>query len=340
MNNIHLGKTSMLISKQGLGCMGMSEFYGEANNKDSQDVILKAIEKGITFFDTADVYNFGENEKLVGSVLKSHPKRNELIIATKCGILRDKNDPTVRGIDNTPDYIKQACERSLKNLDTHIDLYYIHRVTEENTSVKAAMQAMAELLEQGKIKSVGLSEVTEKCLRYAHECLVEFTGGKHGISALQTEYSLFTRSPQDNGVLDACRELGITFVAYSPISRGLLTTDFNADTLENNDFRNTLPRFQKENLEYNYNLTKEIHKIAQEKKCTIPQLALSWLMYQENVVPIPGTKRLKYIIENADACKVNLSEDEFNQLNTISKKFKVKGQRYTETAMKSYGFDE
>ncbi len=340
MNNIILGKTNIQISKQGLGCMGMSEFYGEADNKNSEEVILKAVEKGISFFDTADVYNFGENEKLVGSVLKSHPKRKDLVIATKCGILRDKNDPTVRGIDNTPSYIKEACERSLKNLDTHIDLYYIHRVKEENDSIKKAMQAMAELLEQGKIRSVGLSEVTEKALRYAHACLLEFTGGKQGISALQTEYSLFTRSAQDNGVLDACRELGITFVAYSPISRGLLTTDFNMDGLENNDFRKTLPRFQQENLEYNYKLTQEIHTIAQDKKCSVPQLALAWLMYQENVVPIPGTKRLKYIIENADASNVNLSEDEYNQLNQISKKFKVKGQRYTENAMKSYGFDE
>ena len=342
MDYIKLGATEIKVSLEGLGCMGMSEFYGNANNAQSEKVISVAIESGINFFDTADVYAFGDNERLIGKVIGNLPQREQLVLATKCGIIRDKKDVQKRGVDNSPEYIKKCCDLSLDRLGTYIDLYYLHRVVDDSPTIKEAMKSMASLLKVGKIRAVGLSETNEKNIRYAHQCLLEETSGKHGISAVQTEYSLLSRGVEKDGVLKTCDELGITFVAYSPISRGLLSGELTTlEHLDSNDFRRALPRFSDENLAYNNQITKIIYEMAKEKKCTPAQLSLAWLMHNKaSVVPIPGTKKIQHLEQNIDAVNIKLTANEHKHLSTLSKGFKAKGLRYSEQAMKSYALSE
>lgn len=308
--------------------MGMSDFYGKRNDEESIEVIRRAFELGITFYDTADMYGPFTNEILVGKAIK--PFRGQVTLATKFGILRDPDDPTRRGISNKPDYIFSACEASLKRLDTDvIDLYYMHR-KDDDTPIEEVVGAMAQLVQQGKIRGIGLSEVNADTLRRAHAV--------HPISALQSEYSLWTRDPED-GVLQTCKELGIAFVAYSPLGRGFLTGQIKRfEDLEPDDYRRHSPRFQGENFQKNLDLVKEIETLAAQKGCSAAQLALAWVMAQgEYIFPIPGTKRMQYLEENIGALQVSLSPQELQEIDAIAPKGAAAGTRYPEAAMGSVG---
>ena len=342
MSLTEIGKSGLKVSKQGLGCMGMSEFYGDTNDQESLELLQQALKLGVNFFDTADVYGFGHNEKLLGEFIKTVPDRNSLILATKCGIVRDEHDSQKRGVDNSYDYILACCETSLTRLQTNIDLYYLHRTINDKTVIEAAMSAMALLLEQGKIKAVGLSEVSADYIHYAHNYLLSITNNKHGISAVQTEYSLMSRGVESNQVLDTCNELDITFVAYSPISRGLLSGEIETiANLASDDFRRNLPRFSEENLAHNNRINLALKELAERKQCTIAQLALAWLMNKSpRIIPIPGTKQLKYLQQNTQAMAITLTPDEVELLDNLSADFAAKGGRYTEQAMQSYALTE
>jgi aryl-alcohol dehydrogenase-like predicted oxidoreductase len=338
-----LGKTTLEISNQGLGCMSISEFYGDPLPDDKGiALIVKAFDEGVNFFDTADVYGYGRNEALLGKavaeLLKKGVERHQLIIATKCGIIRDEKDPTKRGIDNSSAYVTDCCHKSLNRLGSavaHIDLFYIHRIANAGEQIDEAMHAMAALLEHGKIKAVGLSEASAETIKKANAALLKYTAGQHQITAVQSEYSLMTRTAETNGVLAVCRDLGITFVAYSPLSRALLTDDFTSlAKLKKGDFRKSLPRFQAENFIQNKKLVEHVNRIAEKKKCHTAQLALAWVLHQPNVVPIPGTTRAKHLLMNIQAGRVKLSADEIKLLNNLGC---ASGYRYTEAAMKVYG---
>lgn len=321
-----LGAQGILASQLGLGCMGMSEFYGSTNDEESLKVLDRAIELGITFWDTADMYGPYLNEELVGKALKKH--RNAVTLATKFGIVRDPADPTRRGVNGKPEYVRTSVEGSLKRLGTDtIDLYYLHR-RDPDTPIEDTVGAMADLVRQGKIRGIGLSEVSEATLRKAHAV--------HPVTAVQSEYSLWTRDPENNGVLQACKELGIAFVPYSPLGRGFLTgqirkfEDFDAD-----DYRRFSPRFQGDNFQKNLDLVQEIEQLAKRKEVTTSQLALAWVLAQgENVFPIPGTKKIKYLEENAGAVTVSLSNEELTSLDSIFADG-PSGARYPEGMMKS-----
>lgn len=336
-----LGKLS--VSMQGLGCMGMSEFYGEISQEEALVTLETAMESGVNFFDTADVYGFGANEELLGTFIARH-NREQLIIATKCGIIRDKNDPVKREVNNEPNYILHCCEASLARLATaYIDLYYLHRINENLSAggvpLEESMKAFAALLEEGKICHVGISEATTEQIRRSHEALLKYTDGKHGLTAVQTEYSLLTRNPEKNGVLATCKELGIGFVAYSPLSRQLLSNvvkkpDF---AFAAGDFRRTLPRFSGQNAVKNISVVHEIAKIAEKRRCSIAQLALAWVEAQgDYIVPIPGTKRVKYLRENIAASAIRLTAKEVQELDKIAPHGVAAGERYTEAAMKAF----
>lgn len=342
MNMLTIGKSHLTVTPQGLGCMGMSEFYGQSDDNQSKQLLQNAISSGVNFFDTADIYGYGRNEILLGEFIATLEDRSQIVISTKCGIIRDEHDAQKRGVDNSREYIFACCEASIARLNTTIDLYYLHRVIDNPDAIFVAMSAMASLLKAGKIKAVGLSEANAEYIRYAHQCLLDITEGKHGISAVQSEYSLLSRGVESDGVLDACSELGITFIAYSPISRGLLSGELNTlDKLDHDDFRRTLPRFSDENLSHNNKLTTALTELAQAKACTLAQLALAWLMHQSPaVIPIPGTKQQKYLLQNINAMQVTLSTDEMSLLNSLSTDFQVQGTRYTEQAMRSYALTE
>lgn len=308
--------------------MGMSDFYGKRNDEESVEVIRRAYELGITFYDTADMYGPFTNELLVGKAIK--PFRRQVTLATKFGIMRDPNDPSVRGINNKPDYIISACEASLQRLDTDvIDLYYMHR-KDDDTPIEEVVGAMAKLVQQGKIRGIGLSEVNADTLRRAHAV--------HPISALQSEYSLWTRDPED-GVLQTCRDLGIAFVAYSPLGRGFLTGQIRTfEDLEANDYRRHSPRFQGENFEKNLQLVKKIEELAAQKGCSAAQLALAWVVAQgEYIFPIPGTKRIQYLEENVGALQVSLSPQELQDIDAIAPRGAAAGTRYPEASMGAVG---
>jgi aryl-alcohol dehydrogenase-like predicted oxidoreductase len=325
------GESGIAVSAMGLGCMGMSEFYGAGDEAESRATLEHALARGVTFFDTADMYGIGKNEELLAPFLKAH--RSEVVIATKFGIVRSATDPTVRGIEGGADYVKKACEASLKRLgvDT-IDLYYAHR-KDPKTPIEETVGAMAALVKEGKVRALGLSEVGPNTL--AKACAV------HPIAALQTEYSLWTRDPEDaasgESVLAACRRLGVTFVAYSPLGRGFLTGQIKKpDDLAADDFRRYSPRFQGENFEKNLALVTKVEALAQEKKCSPAQLALAWVMAQgDDIVPIPGTKRRKYLDDNLGALDVVLSASELAAIDALAPKGAAAGLRYPEASMKA-----
>jgi aryl-alcohol dehydrogenase-like predicted oxidoreductase len=324
MKNSKLGSEGLTASQLGLGCMGMSEFYGTTDNEESIKTLHRAFELGINFWDTADAYGPHLNEELVGKALNGI--RKEITLATKFGILRDPADPQLRGFSGKPGYVQSACEASLKRLKTEvIDLYYLHRVDPE-TPIEETVGAMAKLIQQGKIKGIGLSEVSAATLRKAQAV--------HPISAVQSEYSLWTRDPEEE-VLDTCKELGIAFVAYSPLGRGFLTGQIKKfEDLEVNDYRRLSPRFQGDNFQKNFELVNRINELAIQKDCTASQLALAWVIAQgDYIFPIPGTKRIKYLEENAAALNVRFTAEELRDIDTFFPKDAAAGLRYPEQMM-------
>ncbi|NII86014.1 MULTISPECIES: aldo/keto reductase [unclassified Pedobacter] len=324
-----LGTTNEQLSALGLGCMGMSFAYGPTNDKESLATLEKALDLGINFWDTADMYANGANEELISKILA--PNRNKVFIATKFGFrFKDGIAGPISAVgtyfDGSPAWIKIAVEQSLKRLkiDT-IDLYYAHRV-DPNVPIEETVGAMADLVKEGKVRYLGLSEASAASIRKAHAV--------HPIAALQSEYSLLSRDVE-NGILQTTRELGISLVPYSPLARGLVTNTLDVNILADDDFRRTLPRYQQENVANNNKLIMEFAAFAESKSCTPAQLALAWVLAQgEDIIPIPGTKKRKYLEENVGAIEVELTGTDLTEINGLIKKYPVIGERYSEAAMK------
>ena len=321
----YLGAQGLRVSALGLGAMGMSEFYGETSDQESIATIHRALDLGVTLIDTADMYGVGHNEQLVGRAI--HDRRDTVVLATKFGNVRGPNGERL-GIDGSPEYVMKACDASLKRLGVaHIDLYYQHRV-DPDTPIEETVGAMSRLVEEGKVRYLGLSEAAPATIRRAHAV--------HPIAALQTEYSLWTRDPEEE-VLPTVRELGIGFVAYSPLGRGFLTGQIRRpEDLADDDFRKHSPRFQGENFQRNLDLVDKVRELAERKGCKPSQLALAWLLAQgDDIVPIPGTKRISYLEENLGALDVVLTPDDLRALDEVAPQGAASGARYPEAAMSS-----
>jgi aryl-alcohol dehydrogenase-like predicted oxidoreductase len=326
MDKVKLGSQGAIISRMGLGCMGMSDFYGDRNDEESAATILRALDLGVTFLDTSDAYGIGDNEILIGKTIRG--RRNDLFLATKFAVVRKKEDPAFFAVSGKPDYVRAACDASLKRLGVDcIDLYYQHRVDPE-TPVEDTVDAMAQLVKAGKVKYLGLSEASPATIRRAHSV--------HPITALQTEYSLWERHVESE-ILPTVRELGIGFVAYSPLGRGFLTGAYpNTTAFGKNDIRaGRYPRFTGENFDRNLKLVDRVRKIASRVGSTPGQLALAWVLSKgKDIVPIPGTKRRKYLEENAVAADIHLSAELVTELEAAVPENDIVGERYTEANMK------
>lgn len=318
MKKQQLGKSDLIPSRLGLGCMGMSESYGKPDDKESLATIQTALEMGLNFFDTADVYGNGHNEIFVGNALKD--VRKNVILATKFGFL-----PNESGICGTPEYAKKACDASLQRLKTdYIDLYYLHRI-DKNVPIEETIGAMADLVKEGKVRYIGLSEVSAQSLKKAHVI--------HPITAVQSEYSVWVRNVETE-ILDTCRELQIALVPYSPLGRGFLTGKIKStDIFDKDDYRKDIPLFQGENFKSNLLIVEELEKIAAEKKCKTSQIALAWLVTQgTDIFPIPGTKRRTYLTENIQSLEIILTDNDLKRINKVSQK--VRGNRKNDFGMK------
>jgi len=313
------------VSTLGLGCMGMSEFYGSADEAESIATIHRALEIGVTLLDTADAYGPHTNEELVGRAIRGH--RHQVFLATKCGIVRDPTDPTVRGINGSPAYIKRSCDASLKRLKVEvIDLYQLHRV-DPKTPIEESVSALADLVKAGKVRGIGLSEPNADTLRRAHKV--------HPLTSVQSEYSLWTRDPDEDGVLATCKELGIGFLAYSPLGRGFLTGQIKRfDDLASDDYRRVNPRFQGDNFQKNLDLVVKIESLAQKKGCKASQLALAWVLSRGDfIVPIPGPNGRKYLEENAASLDVKITAEDVKAIDDVFPASAAAGERYAPQMM-------
>ncbi len=323
MINRTLGRSGPQVSPLGLGCMGMSEFYGDADEAESIATIHRALDLGVTFLDTSDAYGPFTNEELVGRAVAG--RRDDVVISTKFGLLRS-DDPSFRGVSGRPEYVRSACDASLRRLGVdHIDLYFQHRV-DPDTPVEETWGAMSELVAAGKVRHLGISEASAATLRRAHAV--------HPVAALQTEYSLFARDPEDD-LLPVCRELGIGFVAYSPLGRGFLTGQIRTpEDFAPDDYRRSSPRFMGENFERNLALVGRVLEIAEEQDVTPSQLALAWLLRQgDDIVPIPGTKRVRYLEENLAAADIDLGDDDLARIEEVAPRGSAAGERYADMSI-------
>lgn len=319
-----LGPNGPAVSALGLGCMGMSDFYGTHDDAESTKVIHHALDAGLTFLDTADIYGPHTNEMLVGNAIKG--RRDEVFLATKFGIVRDPAEPSKRGVNGRPEYLRAACDASLKRLGVdHIDLYYQHRV-DPQTPIEDTVGAMAELVRAGKVRFIGLSEPSAQTIERAHKV--------HPVTAVQSEYSLWTRDPED-GILQTCKKLGIGFVPYSPLGRGFLTGAIKSpDDFDDHDYRRLSPRFMGDNFAKNLELVDKVRELAKDKGCTPAQLALAWVLAQGgHIVPIPGTKRIKYLDENLGALDVSLDVADLAAIDEIFPRDVATGSRYQASMM-------